>query len=90
MECRNSFFSISPTSGYKQNCGIIISNSESKRVSLPTSKTAVCLLMLYYILGEEHTHTHTHMLVFMVYGDSPYGFYTVQTVCAIALHLPYT
>ncbi len=36
-----------------------------------------------------HTHTHTHMLVFMVYGDfhRRNGFYTVQTVCAIALHL---
>ncbi len=34
------------------------------------------------------THTHTHTLVFMVYGDSMCNdFYTVQTVCAIALHL---
>ncbi len=32
---------------------------------------------------------HTQMLVFMVYGDSigVMFFYTVQTVCAIALHL---
>ncbi len=47
-------------------------------------------------LRYPNTHTHTHsvaMLFFMVHGDSPYrrnGFYTVQTVCAIALHLPYT
>ncbi len=42
---------------------------------------------------HTHTHTHTHMLVFVVYGDSLHrrnGFYTEQTVCAIALHLPYT
>lgn len=65
MECCNSFFSISHTSGYKQNCGIIISNSESKKVSLPTSKTAVCLLMLYYILGKE-SYTHTHTRIFFI------------------------
>ncbi len=44
----------------------------------------------HFLLWDTHTHTHTHMLVVMVYGDFPYrrnGFYAVQTVCAIALHL---
>ncbi len=41
---------------------------------------------------HTHTHTHTLMFVFVKSGTSHRrnGFYTVQTVCAIALHLPYT
>jgi len=39
-----------------------------------------------------HTHTHTHSLAYVVSRTlhRRNGFYTVQTVCAIALHLPYT
>ncbi len=32
---------------------------------------------------NTHTHTHTHMLVFVVYGDSPYG------VMVFILYKPY-
>ncbi len=41
---------------------------------------------------DRKTHTHTHTFVFVKVGTSHRrnGFYTVQTVCAIALHLPYT
>ncbi len=40
-----------------------------------------------------HTHTHTHTRWFLWFTGTLHrrnGFYTVQTVCAIALHLPYT
>ncbi len=45
---------------------------------------------------HSHTHslTHTHTLTFVFWFTGTLhrrnGFYTVQTVCAIALHLPYT
>ncbi len=42
-----------------------------------------------YIL---HTHTHTHTRWFLWFTGTFHrrnGFYTVQAVCAIALHLPY-
>jgi len=45
---------------------------------------------------ERHlsiTHTHTHTCWFLWFTGTLHrrnGFYTVQTVCAIALHLPYT
>ncbi len=41
---------------------------------------------------HTHTHSHTHMSFLWKVGTSHRrnGFYTVQTVCAIALHLPYT
>ncbi len=55
------------------------------------------LHFILYIYTHTHTHTphtHTHnMLVVMVLRGTFHrrnGFYTVQTVCAIALHLPYT
>ncbi len=40
-----------------------------------------------------HTHTRTHTVWHMWFTGTLHrrnGFYTVQTVCAIALHLPYT
>ncbi len=40
-----------------------------------------------------HTHTHTHTCWFLWFTGTFHrrnGFYTVQTVCAIVLHLPYT
>ncbi len=40
-----------------------------------------------------HTHTHTHSCWFLWFTGTFHrrnGFYTVQAVCAIALHLPYT
>ncbi len=41
--------------------------------------------------GSTHTHTHTcWFLWFMGTLHRRNGFYTEQTVCAIALHLPYT
>ncbi len=47
--------------------------------------------------ARTHTHTHTHtrphtcwFLWFTGTFHRRNGFYTVQTVCAIALHLPYT
>ncbi len=42
---------------------------------------------------HRHTHTHTHTCWFLWFTGTFHrhnGFYTVQTVCAIALHLPYT
>ncbi len=44
-------------------------------------------------LSLSHTHTHTHTRCFLWFTGTLHrrnGFYTVQTVCAIALHLPYT
>ncbi len=38
----------------------------------------------------KHTHTHTFVFWFMGTLHRRNGFYTVQSVCAIALHLPYT
>ncbi len=40
----------------------------------------------------QHTHTHTHTLFLWFTGTlhRRNGFYTVQTVCAITLHLPST
>ncbi len=41
----------------------------------------------------SHTHTHTHTCWFLWFMGTLHrlnGFYTEQTVCAIALHLPYT
>ncbi len=43
--------------------------------------------------GWEHTHTHTHTCWFLWFMGTLHrrnGFYTEQTVCAIALHQPYT
>ncbi len=43
---------------------------------------------------HTHTHTHTRTHVYLAIQMGTFhrrnGFYTVQTVCAIALHLPYT
>ncbi len=42
---------------------------------------------------HTHTRTHTHTCWFLWFTGTLHrrnGFYTVQTVCAIALHLPYT
>ncbi len=42
---------------------------------------------------HTHTHTHTHTCWFLWFMGTLHrrnGFYTEQTVCAIALHLPYT
>ncbi len=59
----------------------------------------VCTWLLHTCLDlyenmniSTHTHTHTHMFVFWFTGTlhRRNGFYTVQSVCAIALHLPYT
>ncbi len=63
--------------------------------------TAPCNLM--YIVNvcslsfsQTHTHTHTHTrthIVFLWFMGTLHrrnGLYTVQTVCAIALHLTYT
>ncbi len=44
-------------------------------------------------LSHTHTHTHTHTCWFLWFMGTLHrrnGFYTEQTVCAIALHLPYT
>ncbi len=45
-----------------------------------------------YTHTHAHTHTHTHVVFYGLWGTlhRRNGFYTVQTVCAIALHLPYT
>ncbi len=46
-----------------------------------------------HTLTLSHTHTHTHTRLFLWFTGTLHrrnGFYTVQTVCAIALHLPYT
>ncbi len=42
---------------------------------------------------HTHIHTHTHTCWFLWFTGTLHrrnGFYTVQTVCAIALHQPYT
>ncbi len=44
-------------------------------------------------LDHTHTHTHTHTRRFLRFIGTLHrlnGFYTVQTICAIVLHLPYT
>ncbi len=60
------------------------------------------LIALHDLYREKHytnkrelnwTHTHTHTCSFLWKVGTSHrrnGFYTVQTVCAIALHLPYT
>ncbi len=51
---------------------------------------------LVSVLGDHthaHAHTHTHTCWFLWFTGTFHrrnGFYTVQAVCAIALHLPYT
>ncbi len=53
-------------------------------------------VLLYHLLTDRthtHTHTHTHTCWFLWFTGTFHrrnGFYTVQAVCAIALHLPYT
>ncbi len=44
-------------------------------------------------LKERISHTHTHTCWFLWFTGTFHrrnGFYTVQAVCAIAQHLPYT
>ncbi len=48
---------------------------------------------LTHSFSHTHTHTHTHTCWFLWFTGTLHrrnGFYTVQAVCAIALHLPYT
>ncbi len=50
-------------------------------------------LSLSLSLTHTQTHTHTHACCFLWVPGNLHrhnGFNTVQTVCAIALHLPYT
>ncbi len=52
-----------------------------------------CIGALKTYNTHTHTHTHTHTCWFLWFTGTFHrrnGFYTVQTVCAIALHLPYT
>ncbi len=45
------------------------------------------------VLQHTHTHTHTHTCWFLWFMGTLHrrnGFYTEQSVCAIALNLPYT
>ncbi len=54
-----------------------------------TTSSANQLLGVY----NTHTHTQTHTCWFLWFTGTLHrrnGFYTVQAVCAIALHLPYT
>ncbi len=47
----------------------------------------------WYDRTHTHTHTHKHTCWFLWFTGTFHrrnGFYTVQAVCAIALHLPYT
>ncbi len=47
----------------------------------------------WYWISHTQTHTHTHTRWFLWFTGTLHRrnvFYTVQTVCAIALHLPYT
>ncbi len=54
------------------------------RETEPTSSTSCCCQ------GQSHTHTHTPThLWFTGTLHRRNGFYTVQTLCAIALHQPY-
>ncbi len=62
-------------------------------------KLEVCLFLDRILWKKEkkrehtHTHTHTHTCWFLWFTGTLHrrnGFYTEQTVCAIALHLPYT
>ncbi len=46
-----------------------------------------------HALARTHTHTHTHICWFLWFTGTFHrrnGFYTVQAVCAIVLHQPYT
>ncbi len=54
---------------------------------------AGCFFSVSGFLVHTHTHTHTHTCWFLWFTGTFHrrnGFYTVQAVCAIALHLPYT
>ncbi len=54
----------------------------------PLSKSPSAVLYLHYT--HTHTHTHTHTRWFLWFTGTLHrrnGFYTVQTVSAIALHL---
>ncbi len=53
---------------------------------------AIWCTLWTFVLSVFHRHTHTH-IVFLWFTGTLHrrnGFYTVQTVCAIALHLTYT
>ncbi len=50
-------------------------------------------VLINHINTRTHTRTHTHRCWFLWFTGTFHrrnGFYTVQAVCAIALHLPYT
>ncbi len=50
-------------------------------------------MLLRSFEAHTHTHTHTHTRWFLWFTGTFHrrnGFYTVQSVCAIDLHLPYT
>ncbi len=55
------------------------------------NSSLACVILVNYIYGYKHTHTHTntHTLYLWKAGTSHRcnGFYTVQTVCVITLHL---
>ncbi len=67
--------------------------------SLSPCNTYVIPMSLYKFMSSfvtktrMHTHTHTHTCWFLWFTGTLHrrnGFYTEQSVCAIALHQPYT
>ncbi len=71
-------------------CVLVITVNVCRHVLDETASLINTAVVIRY--QQEHTHIHTvSVLVFMVSWDSRHnGFYTVQTVCAIALLQPYT
>ncbi len=86
----------------RQSCSLIhietLTHSHSFTLILPLfcSLTRLCIFLQpthIHTYTHTHTHTHTHTCWFLWFAGTFHrcnGFYTVQTVCAIALHLPYT
>ncbi len=69
-------------------------NKEKKSKELLVRRDQTELIICFtHSLTHTHTHTHTHTCWFLWFMGTLHrrnGFYTEQTVCAIALHLPYT
>ncbi len=73
--------------------------NEDNKHTIPMKYLCLCSLNHFryfhknYICTYIHIHIHIHTHTFLWKVGTSHrrnGFYTVQTVCAIALHLPYT
>ncbi len=65
---------------------MVMLNVTSRDHSVLNNKRGLAVFSLTHL----HTLSHTHSLAFVCVKHRRNGFYTVQTVCAIALHLNLT